>query len=384
MTAPSILSDTVASVRAVVTNACSGLVERAALADALLLAAVAGEHVLVIGPPGTAKSEIVRRMANAIDATYFEYLLGRFTEPSEVFGTVDLARLRDGVVETRTSGMLPEAEIAFLDEIFLGSTAILNTLLGILNERRFRRGHTVMTCPLRVCIAASNTLPDDETLQAVADRFLVRVFVSPVADTNIEAMLAAGWALGNDAHTEALRASLADIDRLHAAARTLDMTPVQPAIGHAIRLLRRSDIAMSDRRVVKTQRLIAAAAVLAGRERPTDADLWPLLLAVPTAHGQVLAKEVLRDLLATSENPTLIAGAEAVANSTGARAARIVGAARDAFAIDPAASDRQAWLVRLEFIAREIDASFAPASLPPGIAEVRQKIAGILQPVETP
>jgi MoxR-like ATPase len=83
---------------------------------------------------------------------YFEYLLGRFTEPSEIFGPIDLRKLREGTVETETADMLPEAEIAFLDEVFLGSTAILNTLLSLLNERTFRRGHTRLQCPLRVCV----------------------------------------------------------------------------------------------------------------------------------------------------------------------------------------------------------------------------------------
>src|SRR5207248_9740989 len=111
------------------------------------------------GPPGTAKSEAARRVAATLGARYFEYLLSRFTEPSEICGPVDLRKLREGLVETETSGMLPEAEVAFLDEVFLGSTAILNTLLALLNERVFRRGHTQMKCPLRVCVGASNGLP---------------------------------------------------------------------------------------------------------------------------------------------------------------------------------------------------------------------------------
>src|SRR5499427_3447816 len=142
--------DASAALRAVISDASRGLVEREALIEMVALAAVAGEHVLVIGPPGTAKSEAVRRIARATGGHYFEYLLGRFTEPSEIFGPVDLRKLKEGLVETDTLGMLPEAEIAFLDEVFQGSTAILNTLLGILNERAFVRGHTRVVCPLRL------------------------------------------------------------------------------------------------------------------------------------------------------------------------------------------------------------------------------------------
>src|SRR5687767_4489804 len=140
-----------ASLQDALVDAGRGLVEREAMVELVALSAVAGEHLLVIGPPGTAKSEAVRRTARALGGSYFEYLLGRFTEPSEIFGPVDLRKLREGTVETETTGMLPEAEVAFLDEIFLGSTAILNTLLGILNERVFRRGHTQLPCPLRLC-----------------------------------------------------------------------------------------------------------------------------------------------------------------------------------------------------------------------------------------
>src|SRR5512145_2300515 len=141
--------------RAAIRQASSGLVEREAVVELVVLAAVAREHVLVVGPPGTAKSQAVRRLAAQLHGRYFEYLVGRFTEPTDVFGAVDLARLREGQVEIQTRGMLPEAEIAFLDEVFLGSPAILNTLLGILNERKFVRGHTHLDCPLMLCVGAS-------------------------------------------------------------------------------------------------------------------------------------------------------------------------------------------------------------------------------------
>ena len=161
---PLSVSEASASLREAISDAALGLVERESLVEMIALSAVAGEHMLVIGPPGTAKSEAVRRVAHATGGRYFEYLLGRFTEPSEIFGPVVLRKLKEGVVETETSGMLPEAEIAFLDELFLGSTAILNTLLGILNERTFRRGHTHVSCPLRVCVGTSNALPEDDSL----------------------------------------------------------------------------------------------------------------------------------------------------------------------------------------------------------------------------
>lgn len=337
---------------------------REGLVELLALAAVAGEHVLVIGPPGTAKSEAVRRMAKALGGRYFEYLLGRFTEPTEIFGPVDLVRLREGAVEVRTAGMLPEAEIAFLDEVFLGSTAILNTLLGVLNERQFRRGHTVMSCPLRLCIGAANALPEDEALGAFADRFLVRVFVAPMPDGQLESLLSAGWALAEDTPQVS---DLATVDALRARSRTVDLNGVRPELAQAIRLLRGAGIHLSDRRLVRAQRLIAAAATLAGRTIATAADLWPLVHAVPTAEQQTLARETLRALFDQAQNPALLRAAAEASEGVVARAALLVAEAEAALA--------DAETTVLEGLLRRIDAGFDPAALPSALVAIRGALA---------
>ncbi|HMV67498.1 MAG TPA: AAA family ATPase, partial [Myxococcota bacterium] len=198
----------------VIRRASAGLVERRALAELIVLAAVAGEHALVVGPPGTAKSLVLHRVGALLDARVFEYLLGRFTEPSELFGPIDLRQLQEGRYATVTAGMLPEAELVFLDEVFRGSSAILNALLTLLNERTLRRGAETWRCPLRVAVGATNDLPDDPALAAFADRFLVRVFVGPVSDARVEELLAA-----IDAPASAQpAASLADLDAAAAAA----------------------------------------------------------------------------------------------------------------------------------------------------------------------
>jgi len=366
-------------VRDALTDAGQGLVEREAMVELVALCAVAGEHLLVIGPPGTAKSEAVRRTAGALGGGYFEYLLGRFTEPSEIFGPVDLRKLREGLVETETAGMLPEAEVAFLDEVFLGSTAILNTLLGLLNERVFRRGHTRLRCPLRVCVGASNALPEDESLAAFADRFLARTFVEPVPDPRLEELLAGGaslWRAG-----EVRTASLEDLDVLARAAREADLGPVRPHLAHALRTLRGAGISLSDRRMVKAQRLVAAAAALAGRSTPGMADLWPLVYAVPTQQAQALARDVLRELLAHSENPALAAAALEASAGPRARAQRIAQAGRAVLAGRPAEGDAEAlasWRLKLEGVAREMDAGFAPEALPEELRAVRQELRAAL------
>ena len=130
---------------------------------------------MLLGPPGTAKSALIRSLAELMQARYFEYLLTRFTEPNEIFGPVDIAAFRDGVYRRNTAGMMPEAEIVFLDEVFKSNSAILNALLTLLNERKFTSGGQVIKCPLISVFAASNEVPSDETLTAIFDRFLVRV-----------------------------------------------------------------------------------------------------------------------------------------------------------------------------------------------------------------
>lgn len=369
-----------ASLRDALVDAGRGLVEREAMVELVALSAVAGEHLLVIGPPGTAKSEAVRRTARALGGSYFEYLLGRFTEPSEIFGPVDLRKLREGTVETETTGMLPEAEVAFLDEVFLGSTAILNTLLGVLNERTFRRGHTRMKVPLRVCVGASNALPEEESLAAFADRFLARIFVEPVPDPQLEELLAGGASLWREA--EARKASLEALDVLARVAQEADLAPVRPHLAHALRTLRAAGIGLSDRRAVKVQRLMAAAAALAGRQSPGVADLWPLIYAVPTKEGQALAREVLRDLLAATENPALAAAALEASAGPLARAQRIARAGREVLnqvPVSGAAEDSAAWRLKLEGVVREMDAGFAPEALPPDLQVLREEIRAAIE-----
>ncbi|HEY0075752.1 MAG TPA: AAA family ATPase [Abditibacteriaceae bacterium] len=367
-----------AALQAAIAGASRGLVERGALVETIALAAVAGEHLLVIGPPGTAKSEAVRRVAKATGGRYFEYLLGRFTEPSEIFGPVDLRKLREGLVETETKDMLPEAEIAFLDEIFLGSTAILNTLLGLLNERVFRRGHTLLHCPLRLCVGASNALPDEPSLAAFADRFLVRVFIDPIPDPRLEELLEGGWSLNSE--NNAIAASLQDIDVLSQAARQADLSPIRPLLAQAIRQLRSAGVHLTDRRAVKVQRLVAAAAVLDGRLVPSPADLWPLVLAVPEREEQEAARETLRALLGETINKALPAAAEEASQGPLARATRLIHAGRELLAQpeENRQENRQAWQLKLEGIAREIDAAFAPEQLPEELATVRHEIVTAL------
>ncbi|WP_237296863.1 AAA family ATPase [Streptomyces sp. 3211] len=369
------------SVGAAVAAAGRGLIDRETVAEVVTLCAVAGEHLLVVGAPGTAKSEAVRRIAGGLGGRYFEYLLGRFTEPNELFGPVDLRGLREGRVEFETAGMLPEAEIAFLDEVFLGSTAVLNTLLGLLNERVFRRGRTVLDSPLRVCVGAANHLPDDPALAAFADRFLARVFVEPVADARLEELLEAGRRPAAAPTAPAVPGGLlAAVDRLAAAARACDLDEVTPLVGTALRRLRAAGVPVGDRRAVRSQKLVAAAAVLDGRTTASARDLWVLPLIAPTADTQALARDTLADLVEKAANRSLAHAAEEMSRSSAARAERLARTGTALLAEHRDLPEGRDSRLRLEAALREIDAGFEPADLPAALAGIRAELVAAVAP----
>jgi MoxR-like ATPase len=161
----------------------------------MLIAAIAGEHMVLIGPPGTAKSAVIRSFARLLDARYFEYLLTRFSEPNELFGPVDIQGFRSGTYRRVTTGMLPEAEIVFLDEAFKANSAILNSLLTVLNERRFNNGATSVRVPLISLFAASNEVPSSDNLDAIYDRFLLRVHSDNLDSYHFHELMTKGLAL---------------------------------------------------------------------------------------------------------------------------------------------------------------------------------------------
>ena len=159
----------------------------------ILAGLVSGISVVLFGPPGTAKSALIRRITslsglNSSEEKYFEYLLTNHTMPEEIFGSVNLEELSKGRIKRETRGKLPKAEIAFLDELFRGGSHILNTLLTIINEKRFDSGDGMEQVPLLGLIGASNDVPRDPDLEAFYDRFPIRVWLESVLDTNIKSL----------------------------------------------------------------------------------------------------------------------------------------------------------------------------------------------------
>src|SRR5512134_2351404 len=157
--------------------------ERTDLIDGALAALLSSHHVLIVGPPGTAKSMLADEMCRRIEgASYFQWLLTRFTTPEEIFGAVSLRALEQDDYRRVTAHKLPEAHIAFLDEIFKANSSILNSILTLINERLFHNGKEIIRVPLLTLFGASNELPEEEELTALYDRFLLRFVVGYIAE----------------------------------------------------------------------------------------------------------------------------------------------------------------------------------------------------------
>ncbi|MFT5465242.1 MAG: MoxR-like ATPase [Verrucomicrobiales bacterium] len=273
------------------------------IVDLMSLCLIAGENLFILGPPGTAKSALVHELGKRIDGRAFEYLLTRFTEPNELFGPFDIRKLREGVLETNTEGMLPEASLVFLDELLNANSAILNSLLTVLNEKKLRRGRETMYLPILMAIGASNHLPEDDALRALFDRFLLRVRSDNVGDDHLAAVLQAGWSLEKQNGAEA-SITIEELESLRNLIAEIDLTPV---LGHYVELvtrLRKMGIPISDRRAVKIQRLIAASAILCQRQEADLSDLWVLEHIWDIEEQRELLRSAVREILNSVEPDT--------------------------------------------------------------------------------
>lgn len=262
--------------------------------DLMTVAAVAQEPLLLVGQPGTAKSELVLKFTEAMGISgeeYFEYMLTEFSEPSEILGALDLGGLKEGRFTRRVEGKLPVARVAFLDEIFNASSAILNVLLTILNERKYYDDGRAVPVPLRMLFAATNEIPDHSRMSALRDRFCIKVESQPVRTEGGNAfarLIDAG--LRNESWRQARvrpwRADLATMDDFQVAHETiltqmgqvrndpyeetektdrdLFMPPaVQAMFQNLVETLAREHrIFISDRKVVKIYKVLRAKAWL--------------------------------------------------------------------------------------------------------------------------
>lgn len=266
-----------------------GIYEKETETSLAMLAALAGESIILLGPPGVAKSMIARRMKGAFsDARSFEYLMSRFSTPDEIFGPVSISQLKSSDAYVRAiDGYLPTADIVFLDEIWKAGPAIQNTLLTVINEKLFRNGNKELKLPLKLLVAASNELPArGEGLEALWDRFLIRVECRNIQqDRNFDAMLLAP----DDEDKDVDRRLQISDEEYEEWKKEINAIEICGNVIEAIRQIRtairavaisgtneRRDVYVSDRRWKKIVRLLRASAFMHGRRKADVADLLPI------------------------------------------------------------------------------------------------------------
>jgi len=272
--------------------------------DLLGICLLARENAFLYGPPGTAKSALVRTLAKTVkDGKNFEYLLTRFTEPNEIFGPFDIRKLKEGELFTNTDGMMPEASVIFLDEIFNANSAILNSLLMALNEKIFKRGKETKHLPALMFVGASNVLPEDEALSALFDRFLVRINVDYVNPDLLQQVLLAGRKLETTVDSEIPEILTHEIKELQTLCKNVDLKPIYEVYLNTIISLRNTGITISDRRAVKMQNLIAASALICGRNEAILSDLWILKHIWDTEEQIEILEGIINRTIEKEDNP---------------------------------------------------------------------------------
>jgi MoxR-like ATPase len=303
--------------------------ERKDVIEGALAAVLAGEHVLLLGPPGTAKSALARAIAQAFGGVYFERLLTKFSTPEELFGAISLKALEQDRFARVVTGKLPEAEFAFVDEVFKANSAILNSLLSLVNERIFHNDGQPVRCPLVTMFGASNELPEGKELEALFDRFLVRFEVGYLLRSgNLKLVLAAPDPVAATVMTmKELRTAQVEAANVTVSDETVDaLIQIRDAC-------KAEGIVASDRRWKKSLKLAQAGAYMVGEKKTSPEDL------------SILVDSLWRE---PKDRPKVARLVGKLADPVGAQAAEILDAARETAAKVAAlvAGDRKAYIAQ--------------------------------------
>nr|WP_241635276.1 AAA family ATPase [Fusobacterium gastrosuis] len=301
-------------IRKLISELSNNLQEREEIIAVTLLAAIIEESVFFFGPPGTGKSLIARRISEAFsEQKYFEYLMHKFSTPDEIMGPVSLAELKKDNYKRLTEGFLPQATFAFLDEIWKSSPAILNTLLTILNERIFKNGSIIEKVPLKIIIAASNeTPPSNQGLEALYDRFLVRINIAPIQNkNNFEILLKESGSNLDLAIDENTKISQKEIEIWK---KEISKIELSKETFNAIHILRsyfyekalELNIYISDRRWKKISNLLKASAFFEGRTKTNLMDIHLLKYCLwSTEENRGKIEEKIEEVIKENINSTL-------------------------------------------------------------------------------
>jgi len=264
----------------------------------LLVGLISGEHVVLLGPPGTGKSDMSENLTGRIAGRYFHWLMMRTTAPDEIFGPVSVSALKNDSYKRNTAGKLVEADVAFLDEVFKANSAVLNSLLGVMNERQFDNDGQSLTCPLQFMVGASNEMPEDKMeLGALWDRFMLRYVVGDIkSPKHFEALMN-----GLNQAQSYTTITMQELAAAQAEAEQVDIRGIVPRLTELRQKINSQlNIYNSPRRWKKAVKLIKAHAWLEGRKQATDDDL--AILAGTCWDDPAQVQEVRKTILALA-NP---------------------------------------------------------------------------------
>ena len=265
--------------------------ERNDVVDAMMVGLISKRNVFLLGAPGTAKSAVSDALCKAIGGRYFSHLMGKLTTADEIFGSVDIKALKDGRFERNTANMLPDAHLAFLDEVFKSSSAVLNSTLTLMNERTYNNGGRLVKSDLQLVIGASNEIPEAEELGALYDRFTIRVKVDYIQqDSAMEELLIAGG-VGAQVIPKITLEELAD--EQEAAEKVVVPQDIIKTILELRQHCKAEGLEVSDRKWVQCMSIIKAYTHLNGRTEVTEEDLEVLVHCLWDRPDQIKAVKVL-------------------------------------------------------------------------------------------